>query len=197
MTGLRFEPLEGAAIAARLDALAEVRIEVFREWPYLYAGNPAYEAKYLDVYVRAPRSLAVLVWDGARCVGATTAIPLRDAGREAQQPFVDGGHDIDRVDYFGESVLLPAYRHRGVGVKFFQLREAHARRWSLSVCAFCAVERPATHPARPQNHTGNDTFWMRRGYRRMPGVVTAFSWPDLGETRASEKPMVFWQKELA
>ena len=196
MTELRIETLRGADIAGQIDALADVRIRVFRDFPYLYEGSRDYEAKYLDVYVRCPRSLAVLVWDGPQCVGASTVLPLADAGAEAQQPFLAGGYPVDRIDYFGESVLLREYRGRGIGVKFFELREAHARELGLGLCAFCAVDRPADHPSKPEGYVPNDAFWTHRGYRRAPQIVTTFSWPDIGATQSTAKPMVFWLKEL-
>ncbi|HEX4894798.1 MAG TPA: GNAT family N-acetyltransferase [Solimonas sp.] len=193
---LRLESLQGPEIAAHLDALAAVRCAVFRDWPYLYEGSHDYEAKYLQVYIDCPRALAVLVWDGDRCVGASTAIPLADAPRDMQQPFLDAGMDLSRIDYFGESVLLPGWRGRGLGVRFFELRETHARALGLSLCAFCAVERPVDHPLRPADHVPNDAFWHRRGYRPAPALRTTLSWPDLGESAASAKPMNFWLREL-
>lgn len=192
MNALRIEDLRGAQIATRLEALAALRIAVFREWPYLYEGTAAYEAKYLQTYVACPRSLAVLVWDGEACVGASTALPLAEAPRDLQQPFLDAGMDLAAIDYFGESVLLPAYRGRGLGVEFFARREAHARALGLTVCAFCAVERRADDPRRPAGYAGNDAFWHRRGYRKAPDLRTTLSWPDIGEDAPSDKPMTFW-----
>lgn len=197
MAELRIECLRGAEIAGQLDALAEVRIAVFRAFPYLYEGSRDYEAKYLDLYVQCPRSFAVLVWDGARCIGASTVLPLADAGAEAQQPFIAGGHAIDQIDYFGESVLLPEYRGRGLGVQFFELREAHAREHGLKVCAFCSVQRPDDHPARPAGYVPNDAFWTKRGYRKAPEITTTFSWPDIGATESTAKPMTFWLRTLS
>ncbi len=196
MRSLRLQSLTGPDIAQALDALADVRIAVFRDWPYLYEGTRDYEAKYLDVYLRSPRSLAVLVWDGAVCVGATTTLPLADAGAEAQAPFLAAGHALDEIDYFGESVLLPPYRGRGLGVKFFELREAHARANGLRVCVFCSVVRPEQHPAKPADYVPNDAFWTHRGYRPAPELVTQFAWPDIGETQSTDKPMHFWLKRL-
>jgi len=197
MAELRIECLRGAEIAGQLDALAEVRIAVFRAFPYLYEGSRDYEAKYLDLYVQCPRSLAVLVWDGARCIGASTVLPLADAGAEAQQPFIAGGHAVDQIDYFGESVLLSEYRGRGLGVQFFELREAHAREHGLKVCAFCSVQRPDDHPARPAGYVPNDAFWTKRGYRKAPEITTTFSWPDIGATESTAKPMTFWLRTLS
>jgi len=196
MSDLRIEQLRGAEIAGQLDALAEVRIRVFRAFPYLYEGSQEYEAKYLDTYIQCPRSLAILIWDGARCIGASTVLPLADAGAEAQQPFRDGGRNIEDIDYFGESVLLPEYRGRGLGVKFFELREAHAATLGLKTCAFCSVQRPSDHPAKPADYVPNDAFWTRRGYRKAPEITTTFSWPDIGETESTAKPMTFWLRTL-
>ena len=196
MTGLRFEALRGEQIAGHVDALADLRIAVFREWPYLYEGTREYEARYLDVYLRCARSLAVLVWEGSACVAASTALPLTDAAADAQAPFVAAGHSVDRIDYFGESVVLAAYRGRGLGVRFFELREAHAREHGLAVCAFCAVERRSDDPRRPHRYVPNDAFWSRRGYRKDPAMVTQFSWPDIGDRESTPKPMTFWLRDL-
>ena len=196
MAALRIEALRGREIATQLDALADVRIAVFRAYPYLYEGSRDYERHYLQTYIDCPRSLAILVWDGDRCIGASTVLPLADAGPDAQAPFVAGGHDIDEIDYFGESVLLPEYRGFGLGVKFFELREAHAAELGLKVCAFCAVQRPEDHPMKPAGYVPNDRFWTRRGYAKAPEIVTTFSWPDIGETESTAKPMTFWLKRL-
>lgn len=196
MSELRIESLFGADIARHLDALADMRCAVFRDWPYLYEGSRSYEAKYLQVYIDCPRALAILVWDGDNCIGASTVIPLSDAPTDMQQPFIDAGMDLSGIDYFGESVLLPEYRGRGLGVKFFELREAHARELGLQVCAFCAVQRPDHHPLKPADYRSNDDFWCRRGYRKSTALQTTLDWPDIGETGSTRKPMQFWTREL-
>lgn len=196
MAELRLEPLRGAQIAQQLDALASLRIEVFREWPYLYEGSLAYELKYLDTYLRSPRSFAILIWDGDHCIGASTTLPLADAEAAAQAPFRQAGHALDQIAYFGESVILRSHRGRGLGVKFFELREAHARELALAQCAFCSVERPVDHPARPADYVTNDAFWMRRGYRQVPELKASFEWPDIGEAMSTPKAMSYWMRRL-
>ncbi len=194
---LRLQKLAGRQIATHLSALADLRIRVFRDWPYLYEGSRDYEAHYLEVYLDCPRSLCVLAWDGERCVGASTCLPLADALPDMQQPFVEQGMDLSRIDYFGESVLLREYRGRGLGVAFFAEREAHARGLGLSLCAFCAVDRDADDPRRPAGYAGNDAFWSKRGYRQQPQLRSTFSWPDIGQSQHSDKSMTFWMRDLS
>jgi GNAT superfamily N-acetyltransferase len=134
--------------------------------------------------------------DGAEIVGASTALPLIKAGKAEQKPFIDAGIDLKSVYYFGESVLLSSYRGRGVGVAFFNAREARARALGFRTTAFCAVERPSDHPRRPKDYVPLDEFWTKRGYKKRPELHTSFSWRDLDEATESAKPMIFWTRDL-
>lgn len=188
---------QGPEIGPHIDDLARLRIAVFRAFPYLYEGSPDYEQTYLSTYASAPESLFVLAFEGETVVGASTGVPMDQETEAFRKPFVESGRDPARIFYFGESVLLAGYRGRGIGVRFFEEREAYARRLGrFDHCCFCAVERPADHPLRPVDYVPLDAFWNRRGYVHQPQLRTEFSWRDIGEDKESAKPMSFWIKEL-
>jgi GNAT superfamily N-acetyltransferase len=170
---------------------------VFRDFPYLYEGSLAYEKAYLQTYTRSDRAFLFAVYHSQRMVGATTCIPLTDETEEVQAPFRKAGYDLADIFYFGESVLLPSYRGIGLGHRFFDEREAHAGIFSAyRYTCFCAVVRPENHPFRPADYRPLDAFWMKRGYRKEPALLSFFDWPDIGETDSSAKPMVYWLKEI-
>jgi GNAT superfamily N-acetyltransferase len=194
---LRLVPFHGPELASHLDALGRLRISVFREFPYLYDGTLEYERAYLRTYLNTPDSLVVLAIDSDAVVGATTCLPLRDEGPEFQEPFLKAGYDIGSICYFGESILLPQYRGRGVGKSFFALREAHARSLpGIRFATFCAVDRPEDHPLRPPGHRPLDSFWARQGYTKHPELQTTFVWKEIGESSESPKSLTFWLKAL-
>ncbi len=181
-----------------LEALARLRIEVFREFPYLYDGSLDYESKYLRTYAGVPDSVIVVAFDGSRVIGASTGLPMAAETDDVKRPFIDHGYDIERVFYFGESVLENKYRGKGIGVRFFEEREAHvASLGRFDWTTFCAVQRPDDHPRRPADYQPLDQFWNKRGYRKHPELTTSFSWRDLDESSSSPKPMVFWIKRIA
>jgi GNAT superfamily N-acetyltransferase len=93
-------------------------------------------------------------------------------------------------------VLLPDYRGRGLGHRFFDLREDHARALGRHHVAFCSVSRPDNHPARPADARTNDAFWQGRGYAPLPGVMAEFSWKDLGEAVETVKSLQFWMRAV-
>ncbi|MDX1606216.1 MAG: GNAT family N-acetyltransferase [Candidatus Competibacterales bacterium] len=194
---VRLERHSGADLERHIPDLARLRIEVFREFPYLYAGDLDYEARYLQTYSASAGSVVVLALDGDRAVGAATGLPLIHETDEFKRPFAEQGYPVERVFYFGESVLARPYRGQGIGVRFFHEREAHARALGgFEYCAFCAVERPPDHPRRPPDYVPLDSFWQRRGYARHPELRTEYRWQDLDETGESPKPMVFWLRRL-
>jgi GNAT superfamily N-acetyltransferase len=195
---LTFLRLTGSAFRTVFNDLAALRIAVFHDFPYLYEGLVDYEKIYLETYARSERSLLFAVYDGDQMVGATTALPLSDETAEVQAPFLRAGYDLDTIFYFGESILLPAYRGLGLGYRFFDEREAHARQFDqYKLTCFCAVQRPADHPFRPADYQPLDTFWTKRGYQRDDRLQSAFVWPDRNETVETAKPMIYWTRMLA
>lgn len=188
--------LTGDNLHAALPDLARLRIAVFAAFPYLYSGSDAYEAEYLREFTSAQGAVLVAAFDGQRVIGAATASPLAAQEEYIRAPFLDQGIDPASVFYFGESVLLPAYRGRGIGHAFFDQREAAARACGARQASFCAVLRAPDHPARPAGYVPLDAFWTKRGYAPVPGMIGCFSWQDHGEGQESEKPMQFWMRRL-
>lgn len=189
-------PLTGAALSAALPALARLRIEVFRAFPYLYDGSLAYEQKYLATFAQSRDAIIVAAREGDEIVGCATASALDTNHEELIAPLRAAGVDLATTFYCGESVLLPGYRGRGIGHAFFDHREAQARAHGYKRACFCAVLRAEDDPRRPAEYEPLDAFWGKRGYAKMPGVIARFSWQELGEAGESEKPMQFWMRAL-
>lgn len=197
MSELSIARVRGREIEPYLDALAELRIEVFREFPYLYEGSLDYEQRYLRSYAEDERSVVVIARRGEQPVGASTALPLVSHGEGLAPVLARAGHAPESVYYFGESVLRASERGQGIGHRFFDEREAAARGFGFKLACFCAVERSPEHPARPASYVPHDAFWTRRGFSKRSDITTTFSWRDIGQREESQKRMVFWLKELS
>ena len=192
---VRTRALRGDAIAPHLDALAALRIAVFRDWPYLYDGDMAYERDYLRAYA-APGAVVVGAFADGRMVGAATAAPMERHADALGAPLAAVGWDPAGVYYLAESVLLPEHRGRGLGHRFFDAREREARALGRDRAVFCAVVRPDDHPARPAEARDHDAFWRGRGYAPLPGAVATFRWRDVGAAEATAKPLQLWGRTL-
>lgn len=191
------EAVTGGALKDVLGDLARLRITVFRDWPYLYDGTEEYEREYLAKFIAAKGAVCIVARDGEKTVGASTASPMEETDEEFILPFREAGYDISKVFYCGESVLIGDYRGQGAGVRFFEEREAHARRLGgFEISTFCRVVRPDDHPLKPANYHPLDAFWRKRGYAPAEGLVAYYPWKDIGEDEETAKPLQFWTREL-
>lgn len=194
---IRIELKRGAELQSFIPAIARLRTDVFRDWPYLYEGDPIYEERYLTTYVESPRASVVLARAGDDIIGASTCLPFVDETDNVKAPFVSRGWDPARFFYYGESVLRREFRGRGIGVTFFAEREAHARATSdCDFAIFCGVIRSPDHPACPPDYVPLDEFWMRRGFTRRPDLVCKMSWKEVSTDKETEHELMFWMKSL-
>lgn len=192
---MNFKTFIGEEINTLIPDLSELRISVFREYPYLYEGNLAYEATYLKRYASASSGFVFAIFDDEQLVGATTALPLTSETDEIRFAFPE--KDWNSILYFGESILLPSYRGKGLGKRFFEEREAYAITFpELKRCVFCSVDRPENHPLKPEGYLSHHHFWKKQGYSPLSDTTCTLEWLDLNEKQASEKTLVFWYKDL-
>lgn len=187
--------VKGQEILPYIPDLAKLRIEIFKDYPYLYEGDLTYEMHYLQTYIHCHESVVAIVLDSNIMVGASTAIPLKFETAEVKKPFIDQSWNIDSIFYLGESVLKPAYRGKNIYRQFFHEREAAAREYGAKVTAFCAVQRRADDHRQPQNYRPLDAVWQRFGYEKHPELCAYYEWKEIGEQSISPKPLTFWLKQ--
>lgn len=196
-SSIRVEPLTGAALIPALPALAQLRITVFRDFPYLYDGTIGYEQAYLEKFAASRGAICVAAYDGETIVGASTGAPMAEHASEFGAPFAANGYDLSKLFYCSESVLLKSHRGYGLGHSFFDEREAHARRLGgFTQSTFSSVIRPAGHPLRPKDYVPLDAFWTKRGYAKADGIVASYTWKDIDQPVETPKQMQFWIKAL-
>jgi hypothetical protein len=183
-------------IKSIITELAQLRITIFRDFPYLYAGDIEYEKKYLNTYLQSSKCALVAVFDHEKLVGASTCLPLSDETENVIAAFRNNKMAEDKIYYFGESILLKEYRGKNIGNIFFDEREKAALKFGFYKTAFCAVERSADHPLRPKEYISLDGFWQKRGYQKNEKLVAEFTWKDIDENIETKKKMIFWMRDL-
>lgn len=193
---MEFKTFKGTEIEAIFDALAELRIQVFGEFPYLYQGSKEFEFQYLNKYVNSDCSFLYTIWNNQKLIGASSCIALSDEFEDVKDPFIKADLDINSIIYFGESILLKEYRNQGFGKLFMEKRVEFASSfpWCKAVY-FCSVERPENHPLKPVDYKNLHTFWRNQGFTPTE-LSSVFVWKDKNETLESEKKMNFWMKSI-
>ncbi|HEU5280399.1 MAG TPA: GNAT family N-acetyltransferase [Gammaproteobacteria bacterium] len=178
-----------------IEQIANLRITVFKDYPYCYDGDMAYESEYLQTYTNCEESTIVIALSNQCVIGASTAIPLEFEVDAFKKPFEK--ENIKKIFYLGESVLLREFRGKNIYRHFFHEREKAALHHGCNRTTFCAVERPASNTLRPLNYYPLDAIWNHFKYEKNNGRYTYFYWKDIHETVETAKRMVYWEKTLA
>lgn len=193
---IHIQPFHGWQAEQYIEELARLRIEVFRDFPYLYDGNMDYEMNYLKTLIDAPDNFIVMAFDGAEVVGAATGLPLMHQTFNISAPIAEGGYDVGKIYYLGESIIRTAYRGNGINTKFFEAAEHRAKSLSeYEFLAFCNVQRSSDHPAYPDDYAEPRDYWSRLGFQPTD-IICHITWKDLHEANSSAKPLRFWIKSI-
>jgi len=186
---LALQTISGQEIARHIEALGQFRIDIFRDYPYLYEGEMQYERDYLARYSQCNQSLLLLAEDSAGVAAACTAIPLLTETEDFRAPFTKA--EQEEFFYIGEVMVRSDYRHQGMGsqmlAKMINLIEQQGFR---KICLY-TVDRGQNHPTKPADYFPPDRLWQKFNFTTN-GQQVHFSWKDIGDAQASRKPMNVW-----
>ena len=124
---IKIVTVTGDKVKALIPEIAALRIEVFREYPFLYIGDLEYEKKYLKKFTTMKDAIVVMVFDHETLIGISTGYPFVYEAENLQELLRSSGRNPEDYFCFGESVLRHTYRGLGIGKRFFEEREAHVR----------------------------------------------------------------------
>jgi GNAT superfamily N-acetyltransferase len=193
----RIEVFKGISTAPYLQTLSDLRLEAFKEFPYLYVGNIEDEVSYAQLYTSAPEGILVIAFQDETIAGLYSGLPLNASGA-----FISAWHDklieegVDLTNYFyaGELIVKPAFRKKGLGAQLMTrlIQEVDAMGFSgfMGVTAIRAYD----HPLRPQGYFDTDAIWGKYGLEKIPVVLTG-TWPTLqldGSIKVEDNQLACW-----
>ena len=194
MQKFRYETYRGPEIAKVADSLYYLAITVFRDFPYLY--EPETEENHMERYTKMKNSFALMIYDGDKLAGATTASLLKEEVDMVRAPYEKAGFDPDKTFYFGESMLLPEYRGMGNYKKIMSERINAAVESGANKASFISVIRPDDHPLKPTEYMHLKPIWNRYGFFENPHVDMKWTWKDVDKPKADLKSLSAWVKDL-
>lgn len=198
VSGLILKAFTGAQARSFSKEIADLRITLFAEYPYLYAGNQAHEQEYLETYFKSQTARILLLFDKARIVGFSNSLLLSEETREVQHDFRAKGFNLSDYLYIGEGMLLPEYRRQNI-IKIagaFTYHQARARQCGSNHLLFMTVDRPEDHPRKPVGYQSLEPIWTHYGFKQMEDMKVALTWTQIDTGRDEANTLSLWSKNL-
>lgn len=192
---MKITVLRGSEILPYLDQVAKLRIDIFREWPYLYEGDLKTEKNYLKVYADAKDSILVVAEEGNQVIGIAIGVPLNESIELVQDVFREKQVSMENRYYFADAILLKEYRGQNIGLTMIQKFEqavGELKRYG-EIYGF-EIVRDENDPRKPEGYRSLDPLWEKLGYGVIPGWEAHVEWLDVGDLEKTSHLMRFRKK---
>lgn len=191
----------GKDIADWIDSMAKLRISEFKEFPYLYSGNMNIEKDYLSCYAKDEHGLFLIAFDGNKVIGVASGIPLAKSTETvpgALEIFNKNNVNTKDFYYFGEFIVCPQYRNKGIFSKLFFEECELVKKLGYKNACLMTVDREKDHPSKPLDYRNTDEIWAKFGFEKTNYRLTQ-QWPTImpdGTVVNIQHSLSFWIKEL-
>ncbi len=177
------------------EALCELVLTTFREYPYLYEASEDY-VNFLKSYGKRSDTIVAMAFDANRLVGVAIGIPLASSGTY-QLPFLEKGYDPSALFYMGELVLDRQYRKKGLGKLLYScLESAVKREGKYEAITLCQIEDPRYDVFKPTDYVVTDGFWNKLGFQHHPEINEMIYWINVGQLEKTPHLLVYWTKDI-
>ena len=196
-----FKISKGDDLKELIPEISKARLELFKEFPYLYEGTYEDELKYLNEFVNNPKSIILTVHKENKLIAFVTATAV-ESGFELTEAIKDlmqkQGLDTSKYFYISEMMVYPEFRSFELQNQLKKDIENYARENSYTMTCFLSVFRENNHPLRPQDYKEISRLWKFNKYRKT-NISVKFEWNTVqkdSEAKLMNNQLDLWEKEL-
>jgi len=186
---INIQTYSGESLAVEIGALVDFRLRYFREFPYLYVGAEEGEREHIAEYTTNPTARLVITRDGERIIGVAIGTMLFTETEilcQAGEPLQQLGIVPELSYYFGEMILVPEERSKGIGKQMLEaLKNAGQEQGATRFC-FLSVTRESNDVRRPAGYVDSDVIFRKFGFEKTDVFVT-FEWKTVQSDGSIEK----------
>ncbi|HEV2601175.1 MAG TPA: hypothetical protein VGT41_02655 [Candidatus Babeliales bacterium] len=198
-----FKLLTGKELQDIALFMIQQRIEIMRDYPYLYQGDMNEEIIYMQQFISLPHAAAAVAYLHDQPVGfvsGTSFLDYESDMRGSSALFMEHGLDPKDFYYIPEAMIMAEHRRKSLFKSLHHLIELHAQ--SLGYKALCLLsENHDQHPLKPIDYRGPDGAFTRAGYSKTDMIMVispdVFVWPTIqpdGSIKIQTHFLAYWIK---
>ena len=201
ISNYNFKISKGNELEELIPEIAKARLELFKEFPYLYEGTYENELKYLTDFVKNPKSIILTAHEADKLIAFVTATAV-ESGFDLTEAIKDlmQKEDIDTSKYFyiSEMMVYPEFRSFELQNKLKKDIENYAKENSYTKVCFLSVFRENDHPLRPEGYKEISRLW-KFNKNHKTDISTEFEWNTVqkdSESKLMNNRLDLWEKKL-
>lgn len=182
----------------KFQFLAQIRLEEFVKFPYLYQGSMAEEKEYAKEY-QVPGAILITCSVAGEDIGVISGYPYQwNQGKsaEVEAELATMGIAMDEIYYIGEVILIEKYRNRGIGKQLEKMLVDTIKK-DYQYALVITVERSLDDPDRPEGYHYKNGLREGTGFKRLKNEII-YHWPVKRKSgiREEENVVSVWVKPI-
>jgi len=184
-----------------LPFVANLRVNIFRNYPYLYDGNIAEEMENLEKYAQHNNSALAIAYCNETPVGFLCGSDLMHYSvhfeNSIEDLFKSGNLHAKNYYYCADIIILPEHRGKYLAPQLFDAIENYAQQKGYTASCFI-TEHHENHPLKPHDHKSLVPLWNNLNYQKS-ALITYATWQTYqldGTIKSEQHPLIFWLKTL-
>lgn len=183
-----------------VEALVDMRLNAFSEFPYLYIGNREDELSYAKEYALSPQGILVVAFKNDRLAGSS-GIPL-SSPHSSLKPWLARFRakdiEVESAYYIGELMIAPAFQKQkccSLIITHF-IEAVKAMKFSHIIGLTCIREK--NHPLSPSPYFGSESIWTKIGAEQI-NLILSVKWTtrqEDGSSKTEKNKLSCWIKNL-
>jgi len=195
--GLYIKALSGKDAQSYTEQIAQLRITMFRKYPYLYDGDMKNEESYLQTYWKSQKSTFLLLFNSEdEIVGLSSSRPLDEEMPEVKKPFLNTEIDLSKCLYIGETLIKEKYQGMQILDQMVKYYKEMVPKQAYECVLFMTVLREDNHPAKPDNYQPLDEIWKHYGFEVMKGKKIFLNWKRIDTQNEEENTLIVWGQSV-
>jgi GNAT superfamily N-acetyltransferase len=159
-----------------IDTIAQLRIDTFKEYPYLYSGTLEGERDFLQTYNEHQHEMVGQATVDGTLAGILTGKPL-SIFPEATDLFKKEGLNPEEYYYFGEIIILSDFKNKSVDTQLFNNLEQQVKQWGYTKACLMIATDQQNHSMRPASYEDYEASLCKRlGYVKTT-ITISLTWP--------------------
>jgi len=198
---ITIEILIGKNASEYIEYVSHLRINIFKEYPYLYQGDLEYEKKYVADYTLHNQAMIAIAKIDGLIAGISTGIPVISDSKIAQdvkEIFTKQKTEAEKYYYYGEIMILPEFRGKGLATKLYSAQDKIIKEWGFEHACILTVIRENDHPLKPKCYNSPNSLWKHLGFFQT-GYKTNLHWQTIqsdGNSNDASNTLELWSKKI-
>jgi hypothetical protein len=198
LSNYEFAVFHGSECDKFKEFMIDLRVTLYRDYPYLYEADRKEEAEYMHWFLNLPKTFVAIAFCKEKPIAFVAGSDFTDFSEHFKgsiEEFEKAGLVPSNYFYIADDLFEPEHPQQEILSTLVHLMEIRVNEQNNYM--FCWItEEHDSHPLKPENYKSASALWEKLGYQKS-NICIKFSYPTIQPDHSQKKEehaFTYWLK---